>query len=238
MIQAYVLNDVPVNIEHKYYLIEELNGNKPVIYNTTLQDGYVDVTSIENWHKFGSMTGKDFKFIREQIKAIMFEKASNDLSNWSELSTEEATICSQYMLVPKSLRDLYLTNSQQIYYSNLFDTSVNISRKMRFRYVMMFLYNNLSLQDCQSIVNKLRYVEGNNVVDLITNYIDYGIEGTIKNDPEAIYDFITSTPGTSFENTGLDSLTLTSWTETSPGLSSMLMEILEDGNYDVNLIKI
>lgn len=104
---------------------------------------------------------------------------------------------------------------------------------------MMFLYNNLTLEECQGLVNNLRYVsDGNKIVDLINNYIFYGIEGTEKGDSAALYDFIQSTVGTIFETTGLSSLNLTSWSGTIPELVTQIMDIIENGNYDKDVLEI
>ena len=69
-LQAYILNGKIINIEIFNWTLEQLNGNSPWIISETLQSGYADITSIENWYKFG-FDLKDYIYVRNQINIIL-----------------------------------------------------------------------------------------------------------------------------------------------------------------------
>jgi hypothetical protein len=55
---AYILNGTSVN--NTNYSIDDLNGNKPYILSNTPINNYLDITSIENWHKYGDQVLRDY----------------------------------------------------------------------------------------------------------------------------------------------------------------------------------
>src|ERR1043165_3611962 len=101
---AYKINNVPVS-DMGSYVIADLNGNAPYKVANTLPAGYEDITSIENFDRFGqSIIGsavgfKYWKCLQREIKALVMEKVDDDIdANWDELNANEKLIACTYIL--------------------------------------------------------------------------------------------------------------------------------------------
>jgi hypothetical protein len=96
---AYVLNGVPVN---ELESLDNLEGNKPFKLSNTNIDNYVDITSIENWHKYGSEVLKDYQEIQKAIKLSFLKKITDGIfeTAWSNCTNIEKDLVIQYYVNP------------------------------------------------------------------------------------------------------------------------------------------
>jgi hypothetical protein len=237
MLQAYLIDGQKANIEIISYLKSALNGNNPIIYSDTLQNGYSDITSIENWYTYGNNTGKDWKFIRNEIKTLMFSKAGSSLENYSNLNTNEKIIVAELFLVPEALRTPFFTSKQD--YENSIRYNINSikSRNNRYTSALSLFYLNLLKSDVNNIIKDLQSAVTTNVyANLIDNYIYYGIDGTRFDTDPGIFDYLESTVGTMYENEGLSSRITNMTAEQKQEFIDSVLDIMEFGNYDSSLI--
>ena len=67
---AYLINGQAVRVELKQWSSRDLNGNPEFKIEETVSSGYKDVSSIENWSKFGKLAANDYQVIRDEILAL------------------------------------------------------------------------------------------------------------------------------------------------------------------------
>lgn len=237
MIQSLLIDGTPIN-ELPFYTSDKISvNNPPFIFNDVLQPGYQDITSIENIANYGELTNKDYKFVRTEMKKTFYSKINYNINNIGNLTHDELHVVSKFMLVPKEIRLTVLSEDEDLNYSFLFNKNVTKSRQDRYEFLMPYLYTNMSLADCQKLITKLRYyVIDGNTVDLVSNYITYGLEGLSEGDAPGLYDCLASTPNTIFENNGLLQIELTSYNDTISNLSLRILEILRDGKYNKDIL--
>ena len=223
---GYVINGGTMGKDIFSCTTEQLNGNDIWIFSNDITIGYSDITSIETVYKYGLKTNKDYKFVRNEILNLVWGKMLGDPSNWNNLNLEEKKIASEFFVVPKILRDTVYTTDEQIPMAENFDINSIESRKIRFNKAKYQIYNRLTTEQANIILNE---VEKDNLSNL---YIQYGREGTIEGDPEGFFDYILSRTGTSYENNGFINH------DYSPiGFNNMLelanfiIDIVKNGNY-------
>jgi len=92
-----------VGIDINSWSSDELEGNEPIIITFNAEEvGYTNITSIENWQKYGHKFEKC-----KQIKHVY------DETDWESLMLEEKKIVAKHFLVEKQLRDEVLTQEEQ-----------------------------------------------------------------------------------------------------------------------------
>jgi hypothetical protein len=234
---VYEINGLAVIIELKSYYVSDLNNNDIFKASENIVDGYKDVTSIENWYKYGAYTGRDWKFIRNEIKLLMFSIAGSTLTNYLNLNDNEKRIVAELFLVPKSLRIAYFTDEEDYEISIKYNTNSIKSRNDRYTSALSKFYLSLLRTDVNLIIKDLQSLVDSNVyTNLIDNYIYYGIDGTRFDTDTGIFDYIESTVGTVYENTGLASRITNMTTEEKQTFIDSVLDILEFGNYNKDLL--
>ena len=149
---AYVINGSPVN-EINQYEVHQLNGNEPFVAADTVPAGYQDISSIDNWSKYGNNTGKDYKYIRVQIYTLVVTLG------WANLSIAEKTIASIYFVVDTLQRLEVHTIPEQIINGKTHHQNSKASRWLRHDAALMQVFNTLSKADAQAVLKKLEAAE-------------------------------------------------------------------------------
>jgi len=219
---VYILNGVPLT-ELPRWSTNRLNGNAPfVAANVRPSIDYVDVTSIENWSEFGRRTNKDYKFIRNEIKILA------NAIGWINLTTSEKKISAKLFVVTQSQRDELYTIKRQIKQGFLFHGSSIKARDQRWSHAKMEMMNRLEKDDWRIIDDDL------NQNNLISQYINHGLEGTVEGDAVGLFDYIDARNGTPY-GTGTKGLRNKNFTLTkSPNINTFtnqILDIIKNGNY-------
>lgn len=164
---------------------------------------------------------KDYKQLRS---SLIDEIISN---GFESLTLSEQFAAVQNFCLPKEVRDMFYTTDEQIVYGLDFHQNSTKAREVRANKVMVEMYNHLNLQDA--------FIIGQVVRDKVDEYIRYGLEGTPEGDVEGIFDFFLATSGTSYETTGLPTMTgvVPITNITISGLSDVCYKILKYGTKDV-----
>jgi hypothetical protein len=103
-IHTYIVNDQTIYTTLQSWSDVDLSGNKPMIISLNeSENGYENISSIENWEKYGN----NFKEKYQQIKTLFEE------TDWLSLTLSEKEIVAKYFLVDKTLRDEVLTQQEQ-----------------------------------------------------------------------------------------------------------------------------
>lgn len=216
---AYKISDTPVN-ELSVYGNPDLNGNKAYVADDTVPAGYQDISSIENWAKYGSITGKDYKFVRHQIMVLAAT------IGWSSLSADEKLIAAQWFAVDKTSRNEVMTQEEQVAAGVSFHKGAVASRNARTDAAMLVLFNCLEWTDVLEVVDD---IESSN---MLYKYMEYGIEGTLEGDDPGLFDYMEARTSTPYETTGLAAKSYTTTSgSTLAEIVTKVMSILKDGDY-------
>ena len=100
---AYNIDGVSVN-NLTTYTTTALNGNEPFIISSEPEiNGYTDITSIENWYKFGDSVLEDYQEKQKAIKLAGYDKG------WENATNEERNILIDFYANPQ----FNTTNNEQ-----------------------------------------------------------------------------------------------------------------------------
>jgi len=181
--------------------------------------GYVDVNKIESWNRYGQLSGKDYKYVREKIKNL----AANN--GWNNLTLNQKTIAANWFAVNQSKRSEIYTIEEQVQLGLNFHLSSIAARELRFRKASMEVYNRLPKTEVDVIVQDIKND------NLAENYIQYGVEGTNSGDPAGLFDYVNATLGTIYQLTGIAAQDIHPIEITKQRLISKLIDIVKNGNY-------
>lgn len=218
---AYSINGTPAS-DIGTWTSEDVGGTDAFVAikdTDSVPTGYVDISSIENWDKWGYNAGCDYKLIRTEISKL------EQFQVWANLTTAEKAVCARLFVVDKSKRDEIYTTVQQIQLGLLFHKYSVECRTTRFAYASMEVYNRLAPSEAATVVSEIE-ADG-----LPTKYIQFGHEGTEVGDPEGLFDYLQSVVGTGYATTGLSSKAYVPDGMTLPQLVDRIMDILRDGDY-------
>lgn len=195
---ALKINDILVT-DISFITEEMLNGKLPYLYQEEIPENYIDITSIENWHKYGKNVG-DFMFIKYRIKELLDEKL------WVNLTDSEKLICIDYYNYEPSKAIYFLLTSGIC-------TSNNVKEYLLIKWQT---YHNNVLECCKERWEKGKFIASaylsyydsedlyENARSLIHSYTEIGRFGLNYGDNlDGIMDFIEST--NSYQSTGLSS---------------------------------
>ena len=113
MVYMLLLALAPGSLTESIYDISDWRPSETLVnphvkVATTVEEGYKDASSIENWHLYSNRTKRDYKFIRTRIQEII------QSTGWANLTTEEKKLSAEYFAVPKALRDQVYTTEEQV----------------------------------------------------------------------------------------------------------------------------
>lgn len=84
--------------------------SSPIKISNTVENGYVDISSAENWDKYGHLF-MDFLFVRDEINSILFLLANPsyptiNFAGWfnGNITSSQKQIMAKYILAPYALR--------------------------------------------------------------------------------------------------------------------------------------
>jgi hypothetical protein len=179
---------------------------------------YIDLSSsIDYWANIGTQF-KDYKFVRKQIQILAY------MTGFDNLKDPQKIIAAEWFAVVKEDRDKVLTLEEQIIAGINFNDMSITSRTERLNKTMAEIYSRLSWSDANEVINDVETYKTK------ATYISYGREGTIKGDPEGMYDYIMSTVGTTWEGIGFISKGFTVEGMTMTELADKFLSILENGD--------
>lgn len=219
LLTAYVIDEQKVGTELFSWSSAALNGNKPFKAESSVSEGYEDISSIINWSKFGLDTGRDFKFVRKEIQILAASIGFNNMN------LEEKTICADWFSVVQADALTIYTIDELIEKGKEFSRLTTESRQTRFLACISEVYNRLSKAQANAIVDKIT----SDCLDY--KYIKFGQESLANGDNVGIYDYVNSTASTPYEATGLSVQSYVPVGITLPQLIARLMDILANGNY-------
>lgn len=213
---AYLIEGTPVS-ELNSYSSEDLNSNPAFIAADVVPTGYQGISSIENWDKFGSSTGRDYKYLRVQIYILVAT------TGWANLTLDEKEIAARWFVVAQSQREEVYSLADQITLGKIHHKNSIEARTNRHTCALMELFNRLEKSDAQALLIRLESL------NLLRLYVEYGIEGTIEGDVEGVMDYLHSRTGTSFDADGFLEESFTPTAGTLADIKDSLVDIITNG---------
>lgn len=198
---------------------------------------YDDITSIESWNEYGGILCTDCLQIRDRIK-YHFE-----LVSWSGLTSAEKDIVISWYL-KESYKDDNTSNTEKI--MHLLGKGYSMPQAQGKLIQSYSEYHLREIDACAARANSgqlytviakhLNLIDASDLIKITHKLFDLyksqGIRGTLDgNAGEGLFDFLESTPGTSYETTGLQQQGYTLNTGTYMSFVSELMDVLRNGNY-------
>ena len=149
-------------------------------------------------------------------------------SQFSTLSTGEKLICNNYFISNLKERTTLYSLEQQVGLGQLFNRDAMDSRSLRISKAISEVKNRLTATQAQNIVQDV----ADGAVPILTDYVTFGIEGTLEGDHEGMFDYLEGRAGTTWASTGFDSYGYvpTGYADMA-ALAVDLMKILKDGEY-------
>lgn len=217
---AYKIDGKVVNRDIFNWTSSDLNGNEPWIVSNYDTNGYEDITSIENWDMLSHRLNKDFLFIRQRIKDIVdYSFVDRDgvvRTNSENLNLNDGLIASKYFLIPKSLRDNFLSETDQQFWWKILVEKSQKSRVLRWEAAKTWISYNLPPVDSSDLAKS--------TTQLCSDYINYNIISKSKDGVSGLFDYLTGVED--YSSNGFPSKSY--WNR---NYQNKLMDILENGNY-------
>jgi len=198
---AYQIDGQTIGIDIQTWNIADLNGNDPFkrIFDDQIPTGYVDISSILNWHLFGANAVNDYFACKSAIKDMVLE------IGWANLTNVEKDTAIQYYSYPDTTSAvIYLMGkgytqqqAQGFVLQQWHKHHANLLHACRHRwyYAKFVVPQYLSFADSEDLMNA--------VEALIFAYTEMGRLGINYGDKtDGIMDFIESTNG--YLNNGLN----------------------------------
>lgn len=227
---AYQISGQTVGIDIQSWMDVDLNNNKPfkiITSGETIPNGYVDISSIENWDNFGTGIANDYLVIKFEIRDII------DNIGWSGLTDVEKDLGIKYYVYPDintaieylmtirgmSLEEAktYISTKWHVHHGNVLESS-----KKRWYYVKMVVIKYLSFLDAEDLFDTTQ--------QLIYEYIEMGRLGIDYGDNNnGIMDYLMSTNG--YMGQGLEENNYTLITGTWNDFKEELKNVLVKGIY-------
>ena len=178
-----------------------------------------DITS---WYCYGEDVGLDYKAVRSKVSVIAYT-VTVGFTDMAQLTSDETRYCAEVFAIPFTNIATELGDELE-YYTEDWIARSSVARKIRWGKAKIKAFGCYTEQDCK---HELKKIENDS---LGTAYFE-GIEGTIEDNEEGIFDFIYSRTGTSYVTTGWKAQ---DYTTVVPGLSNedainSIMNILENG---------
>ena len=177
--------------------------------------GFTEATTITNVIRYaGKVGGYDYKAIRSKVQVLA---ATTGFTN---LSTPEKELTSQWFAVITADRDTIYTTEEQILYGKIFHQSSTACREDRIDRAISEIYNRLATSEIDELID--------DVSDLNRQYIESGREGTDEGDPEGLFDYIEGRATTTYASGGsLPGLKHKGWTPIGKTLDALVTDILD-----------
>jgi hypothetical protein len=202
---------------------EATNGAPIYKLSTSIEAGFIDITSIENLHSFAyKVAGIDYKFYRDEIKSLIDQSGGFTAQN----DTIKNICCIHKIGTHAEMQAFLGTQQAVIDLMRVYSANTSICRDMRFFEIEIMLRNELP-DNHKDALDEAR--------TQILDYIFFAVEGTDSGDLEGLLDYLIGKVGTSFDGIGLINKAWAPVTMNITDLSNKCYNILANGDYYFNM---
>jgi len=233
---AYQISGQTVGVDLSGWDDADLNGNpafKIILSGTTVPSGYTEITSIENWNRFGLQVANDYSVVKFAIKELA------EMIGWTGLTNTEKDLSIKYYAYPDpTTAVVYLMTTKgwsqaqaqgfvlQSWHKHHLKNIVAYTQ--RWNYTKFTVLQYLSRIDGEDLFNTVKVL-----VDL---YIEVGILGIEFNDSsDGLVDYIYSVNG--FTGQGLEEngyiLLQGTWADFITALDNVIVHGIYDKYTDI-----
>ncbi len=226
---GYQINGQTIGVDIDGWHTADLNGNKPfkiILSGQTIPAGYVDISTIVNWDKFGEADATDYMVVRFEIRSMCKEKGWTNLTNaekdlaikhYISDNPTDAVIYLKSKGYTQQQAQEFVLMSWHKYHAKLIEAC-----QQRFYYMKFIVPQYLSLPDCEKLFD-----DAHELIYEFTQLGRFGIE--IGDKKSGILDYIMST--NDFIGKGMEESGLTLLQGTWDNFRVALYNILVDGIY-------
>jgi len=192
---AYKIGELTAFDPERRYEQSEIDalGERYVVVDGDLPNGYNDITTIGNWIKIADFLGYDYKFIRARLQSY----GEVDDATWNSYDSKEKWEICIRKATNNLQRRLDVLGDSYNYWMALFDDNSRECRKKRFQYAKSIFFKN---------VQPLWVFRINAILE--RDRLDYqyevkGIEGLESGNTdlvECLFNFIEATPVSYYQN--------------------------------------
>lgn len=239
---SYKINNIPVS-NSETYNVADLNGNAPYMVANTLSADYEEITSIENFNRFGlsligsAITFMDWKCLQREIKALILTKVDNDIDlNWNNLNANEKLIACNFILSkipPAKFGATVPDAAERMKIAIQFDFNNRQARGSwsnvtgRIQILRVYLFGKIGATNALEVFYDV-------VKDGLLELYEGGIEGTIEDGNLGINDFLLARSGTFYSSDGLRTRTypvIDGSDDDMEDVANAMVNILSNGIY-------
>jgi len=199
---AYQISGQTIGIDIGTWNDSDLNGNSPylmILSGQTIPNGYVNISSIVNWDRFGVTIANDYLVVKFEIKDLCVSKGWNNLTNDEKdlaikyYSYPDFTSAVIYLMTVKGMSQPNAQGFLLLQWHRHHGGVLN-SCKQRWYYVKFVVPKFLSFLDSDDLLNSIE--------PLIATLNNIGRQGINYGDnKDGIMDYVEST--NSFTGQGL-----------------------------------
>ena len=227
---AYQISGQTCEIDIKTWFPEDLNGNTPfkiIDIGVDIPTGYIDISSIERWDRYGYNESNDYAVVKFSIKGIVTRLGWTGITNTEKdlaikyYSYPDATTAVIYLMTESGMTQADASAFVTLEWHKHHLKNV-VAYRERWNYAKLTVVSHISRVDAEDLFNTVK--------PLIDLFIDLAILGIDFGDNESgIYDYVYSLNG--FVDNGLEendyTLLLGTWDDFKLALSGVLV----CGNY-------
>ena len=160
-------------------------GNVRMVSDDFKFEGFVDVTSYEEWERSLFNDRFDFEIVKSEVNKHLTKIAGADFSKWEDLDYKEQSIACRLSLAPKEKADTLFSNDEQIQFRAEVLRWSHKSRKVRWIRTIAVIQTVLNVSDMYFVMKELS--------SYMVSYVHLNIIGTKYDGNPGIMDFIEST---------------------------------------------
>ena len=192
------------------------------------ENEWADITSITNWHLYGSKLGKDYKWWRDKIKELVNTLGSGDVDAGFVLCTaDEKLILTEHKIGSHANRVATVGFINAVNLGLQYNGRASAVRNTRLGIAHGLVHNYLP-DDAKTLFDS----SWSAAHKVSVSYVFFGIEGTLIGDPVGMSDWIYGTAGQEFAGIGL---LQKPWTPenglTMQQLCDAAWDVIHNGNY-------
>ncbi len=191
LLTAYMIGSPgqKVGVDLKSWTSADLSGNAPFKIEDTVSSGYVDVSSLENWDKFGQIADRDYLVVLKEIRNIIAASSPG----YATLSDADKKIALKHFSseIGAEYNNALWTDAEQDAFNDVFRLQSRDAREERDSALSRMMFRKIF----QGILTRQQL--NDMVYDSSTyrlNYTRDGLEGTAYGDNRAgLMDWIGNT---------------------------------------------
>lgn len=195
-----------------------LSSEEQVILNSVVNDHKnFTISKLNDIHQNWKSKYTDYKSARADMG---YQVA---VSGWSNMTSIEKKIASQWFVVGAAQRNEVYTIEEQSLHGKTFNANSIVARQKRYQAAVSEVYNRLQKSEINVIISE--------IPTMSFSYINYGREGTTEGDGEGFFDYLYGRSGSCYAGSGFINKPYAPSGLSMSGLTDKIMKVFKSGIY-------